>query len=159
MTHAQIVSQTLDLLGGQLRDAAGQIVTAAADPVVEVHGDGDARAALADRRRVAITVPIAGGGQLSRLGALCLARVRIAAARRRLAAAGAHRIRALAAIASAESLLLVYELGGTIQPYIEQNVVLQPRASAPSSALRRVVQRVGGLAVAVDLVVIVGEPA
>jgi hypothetical protein len=159
MTNAQIVSRTLDLLGGQLRDAAGEIITAAAHPVIEVRGDADARAALANRRRVAITVPIAGGGQLSRIGAVCLARVRIAAARRRLAAAGAVRTRVLAAIASAESLLLVYELGGTIQPYIEQHVVLQPRASAAAGAARSVLQRVGGLAAAVDLVVIVGDPA
>ena len=159
MTSAQILSQTLNLLGGELRDSAGEMVTAADRVVVAVQDVEQAREALAEGRRAAIVVSLAHPGRLRRVAALCLVRTRISDAKRRLAAAGAHRIRALVIMSAADSLFLVYELGQDIQPYIEERVVLQPAASAISGAGRRLFRRLIGLAPTADLVMVVGEPA
>ena len=159
MTNATIISQTVNLLGGELRDPPGEMLTGAARPVVEVHDAAAARAALAEGRRVAIPIPLSADGRLARLNALCMARLRINAARRRLDAAGARRLRTLAVMTSAESLFLVYELGETIQPYIEDYVVLQPVGASLSRTGRRLLQRIAGVTTLVDLVVIVGDPA
>ena len=159
MTRAQIVSQTLKLLGGELRDPAGEILTVAARPIVEVRDDAEARAALANGRRAAIAVPLSHAGSVARISALSTARRRITAAKRRLAGAGATRIRALAVMGSADSIFLVYELGGSIQSYIEEYVVLGPPASGVSGLARDVFRQLSGLSPTADLVVIVGESA
>jgi hypothetical protein len=159
MTGASIVSETLKLLGGELRDAAGDVVRVAAMPVIEVRDGTEARAQLDNGRRVAIAVVLSGGGPLARIAALCTARSRIAAAKRRLAAAGAGRIRALAVMSTADAVFLVYELGEIVQPYIEAHVVLQPRAAGSGRLARRAFEQVAGVSTVVDLVLIVGEAA
>jgi hypothetical protein len=105
-----------------------------------------------------MAVPLARSGALSRVMALAAARVRIGAARRCLARAGAGQVRAFAVVSGAGALLLAYELGPQIQPYIEGNVVVQPTSSGPARLVRRIFHLLSGLPAAVDLVAVVGEP-
>ncbi len=159
MDSSRTLAHALTLLSGELRDSSGEVLTPAAHPVVAVQGDSDARAALAEGRRVALAVPLASGGGMTRLPGLCLARVRLGSARRRLAAAGASRVRAFAMVTAGEALFLAYELGETIQPYVEDYIVLEPPGSGPARAARRALRTLSGLPTTVDLVVVVGEPA
>ena len=159
MDNSRAFAHALTLLSGELRDSAGELLTAAAHPVVVVQGDVDARTALAEGRRVAMVVPLASADAMTRFTDLCLARVRIASARRRLAAAGATTVRAFAIITAGEALFLAYELRGTIQPYVEDYIVLEPRASGPSRAAKRLLRTLSGLSTSVDLVLVVGACA
>lgn len=152
------LAHALTLLSGQLRDSAGQVVTPAAHPVVVVQSDADARMALDEGRRVVFVVPLVSGGGLKRLTNLCLARIRIGSARRRLAAAGARRVHAFAIVTTGEMLFAAYELGNTVQPYVEDYIVLEPPASAPARAAKRVLRTLSGMPTSVDLVVVVGAP-
>lgn len=156
---AAIVLQTLNLLGGELRDSAGGILTVADRPVVEVRGTVEARVGLAHGRRVAITVPLAPVGLSGRVTALCLARIRINAAKRKLTRAGAVSVRVVAVVGSGDAPILAYELGEVIQPYIEGHVVLHPATASRADILRRGFEILSGLPTTIDLVAVIGEPA
>jgi hypothetical protein len=57
-------------------------------------------------------------------------------------------------------LSLVYELGPQVQPYVEERVVLATRDdSPPTRLLKRALGRLGGVAISVAYVIVVGEQA
>jgi len=155
MDSSLALAHALSLLGGELRDSAGHVLTRAARPVVLVEDDADVWTALAEGRAVALAVPLASVRAVTRLTHICLARSRISAARRRLTAAGANRVRTFAVVTASGALLLAYELGETIQPYVEEYIVLEP-TSGPARAAKRVLRTLTGLPASVDLVVVVG---
>jgi hypothetical protein len=164
MDASRTLDLTLALLGGELVDSTGATLAPVARPLTLITpaaaGRGDLAAALDSGRRVVAAVPLAGSGALARMRAILGVRLAVWRARRRLAAAGATRIRTLAVVPGGETLFLVYELGRPIQPYIEERVLLEPPRIAPHVRLvKRVLGAVGGVPTGVDLVVVVGELA
>ena len=158
MDSSRALAHVLRLFAGELRDSAGEILTPAARPIILVHDDADIRAGLAEGRRVAVAVPVASPGAMNRIISLCLARFRIRSARRRLATAGANRVRAFAIVTAAETLFLVYELGDTSQTYVENYIVFEPPAARPVRVAKRVLRTVSGVPTSVDVVVVIGAP-
>jgi hypothetical protein len=159
MDNSRPLAYALTLLGGELRDSAGELLTPAANPVVHVQRGADARRALAAGRRVAMTVPLTSSNVMTRLIRRGLARLRIRSAQRRLAAGGASRVRAFAIVSTGDRLFAAYEIGETIQPYVENYILLEPSASAPARATKSLLRTLSGTPTSVDLVIVVGERA
>jgi hypothetical protein len=164
MGHSAILDLTLALLGGELTDASGAVLTPANRPITVVAADAagatSAAAVLAAGRRALVPVPLAAPGAVGRLRAIGSARPACRRARRLLAAAGATRIRTFAVVPGRDALFLVYELGEPVQPYVEERVMLEPPRVAPHvRLLKGLLGAVSGVPTGVDLVVVVGERA
>lgn len=155
------LDQTLALLGGHVREASGATLSSsAARPLLLGRGEGAAAAseALAAQRRVAIVVHPSGHGLARLLSRLTLRR-QLAGARRRLAATGATRVRAIAVVPGGESLFLLYELDGRAQAYAESRMLLRPPQAAWVRAVKWALRLAAGVDTDAEFVVVVGERA
>jgi hypothetical protein len=162
MELPRVLDQCLALLAGELRDSSGAVLTPASAPPRVAHPDAGHRPAavadLAAGRRVVVPVELARSGGASRLAGWLSTRYRVARARRWLTAAGATRVRALAVVPGHEALFLVYELGGTLQSYVDQHVVLRTQGAGWwTEAAKTAVSRLIGADVSAALIVVVGE--
>lgn len=162
MDRDGVLAECLALLAGELRDASGAVLTAASSELLVTRPDDEQRAAIAGAlssgRRVVVCEDTAPGEGPARLVGWLTCRARVARARRWLLAAGATHVRTLAVVPGHESLLLVYELAGTAQPYLEQHVVPgTPGAPWWRRATKTLVSRLTGVDVSVAMVVVVGE--
>lgn len=161
MQSSKVLDQVLALARGALRDSTGRPLATPDSRAMLVmsHAGGDAdaaRAALRDGHRVVIPVGNAGAGVGRVLGSLTM-RLRLWRARRWLTAAGAGRVRSLAAVPSNDALYVLYEVGNPAQRYVEGRIVLDSGSSNVRDAVKAVISLVGGVAAAAELVVVVGE--
>jgi hypothetical protein len=161
MDRALALDRALSLLGGELRDASGARIAAPTRPV-RLLTAGDAAgmtAAIASGARVAVAVSAPSSPRVSAATARLASRLRIARARSRLVRAGATRVRTLAVVPGRDDLFVVYELGGTAQPYVEERMILRAREAPWRRAVKSVVRLVTGVDAGVELLVVVGERA
>jgi hypothetical protein len=158
---AELIQHALAMLGGRLDRGDGLIVGGPSRAVSLVAADDTPariREVLDAGGRAAIPVGLDAAGLIARLTGVLLARRRIGNARRRLTAAGATQVRAIAIVPGQDALALVYEIGPRVQHYVEQHVVLETRGDSPLvRRLKRLLGHVGGVAVGVVLVIVVGE--
>ena len=161
MQSPEAIEQALSLLGGRLDRGDGIIVNGPCQPVSLVEpGDQPARIreVLAGGRRAAIPVGVDAPGAMVRLLEFASMRWRIGSARRRLSAGGATRVHVVAVVPGPDMLGLAYELGPRVQRYIEDRVVLGTHDdSSATRLLKRVLGRIGGVAIGVAYVIVVGE--
>lgn len=162
MDTSLVLEQCLDLLAGELRDSHGGVLTAPgprpllAQPAS--HDRAPVVAALSGGGRVVIPVEPAKAGGAARIAGWLSTRRRVARARRWLFDAGATRVRALAVTPGRESLFLVYELGGAVQPYVDDYIVLHTQGESRwTTAAKAAVSWVIGADITVSLIVVVGE--
>lgn len=156
MDFDSALDQTLTLLGGDVRGGTAASASEARPLLLADGGAVEASQALTERRRVAIVVRPAGQGPARLLSWLTLRR-ELAAARRRLTALGATRVRALAIVAGRESLFLLYELDAAAQTYAETRLLLRPPQSAAVRIVKTALRLAAGLDTDADFVVVVGE--
>lgn len=163
MDTSLVLDQCLALLSGELHESTGAVLTAPGPhPLVAQPGDAGRAtvvATLSAGGRVVIPVEPAASAGVARIAGWLTSRRRVARARRWLTAAGATRVRVLAVVARGrESLFLVYELGGSVQPYVEHHVVLRTQGESRWVAVvKAVVSRIIGADISVSLLVVVGE--
>jgi hypothetical protein len=162
MDVAIAIDEVLAILAGELRDSSGAVLVAPLrrPQLVEPHTTSVAAVstALASGGRVAALVMLPPPSGVVRMFTLLRTRLRLAGVRRWLQSAGANRVRMLAVVPGRETLFLVYELGGTVQPYVEEELVLQSQRQKPWVDVAKAVLRgLVGVETSVEFVVVVGE--
>jgi hypothetical protein len=155
MDRAHVLERTLALLAGELHDASGVPIAASGRAVRLLADAADPPAALAAGARLAVTVPPPASGGAA--AARAATRLHLAAARRTLARAGATRIRTLAVVPGHDDVFAIYELGGTVQRYVETRMLLQAPQAGWRRAARAAFRAVTGVDAAVALIVVIGE--